>query len=131
MEKEIFEDDGSLACLHLPADRANKRFVCKEERQENLINKTFWLQDFFPDVQTRFGMRHLYKATYEKDDPDGKAFKVFTGAAACKFKDVRRRASWTRSSTAPTACPSATTSARRSPTSSWRTSTTTSRRCSA
>lgn len=40
MEKEIFEDDGSLSCLHLPADRANKRFVCKEERQENLINKT-------------------------------------------------------------------------------------------
>lgn len=40
MEKELFEDDGSLACLHLPADRANKRFVCKEERQENLINKT-------------------------------------------------------------------------------------------
>ena len=69
MEKVNFEDDGSLACLHLPADRANKRFVCKEERQENLINKTFWLQDFFPDVQTRFGMRHLYKATYEKDDP--------------------------------------------------------------
>ena len=85
MEKEIFEDDGSLACLHLPADRANKRFVCQAERQENLINKTFWLQDFFPDVQPRFGTRHLYKATYEKDDPDGKAFKVFTGAAACKY----------------------------------------------
>lgn len=37
MEKEIFEDDGSLACLHLPADRANKRFVCKEDLQSVLI----------------------------------------------------------------------------------------------
>ena len=70
MSAEIFEDDGTLACLHLPADAANKRFFCKEERQENLIGKTFWLQGFFADVQTRYGIRHIYKATYEKEDND-------------------------------------------------------------
>lgn len=83
--EDIFEDDGSLACLHIPADKANKRFICKEERQENLIGKTFWLQGFFPDVQTRFGLRHLYKASYEREAPDSESFKVFTGAAACKY----------------------------------------------
>ena len=41
MSAEIFEDDGTLACLHLPADAANKRFFCREERQENLIG---WLK---------------------------------------------------------------------------------------
>lgn len=70
MSAEIFEDDGTLACLHLPADAANKRFFCREERQENLIGKTFWLQGFFADVQTRYGIRHIYKATYEKEDND-------------------------------------------------------------
>lgn len=85
MAKELFEDDGTLACLGLTRNERDKRYTCPEEQQTNLINKTFWLQDFFPDVQTRFGTRHLYKATYEKDDPDGKAFKVFTGAAACKY----------------------------------------------
>lgn len=85
MSAEIFEDDGTLACLHLPADAANKRFFCREERQENLIGKTFWLQGFFADVQTRYGIRHIYKATYEKEDNDSAAFKVFTGASACKY----------------------------------------------
>lgn len=83
--EDIFEDDGTLACLRIPADRANKRFLCREERQENLIGKTFWLQDFFPDVQTRYGIRHIYKASYEKDAPESEAFKVFTGATACKY----------------------------------------------
>lgn len=62
MAEELFEDDGTLACLHIPADESNKRFACKAERQENLIGKTFWLLDFFPEVQTRFGSRYLYKA---------------------------------------------------------------------
>lgn len=79
------EDDGSLACLHIPADRENKRFSCREERQENLIGKTFWLQDFFADVQTRYGTRHIYKATFERDAPESEAFKVFTGASDCKY----------------------------------------------
>ena len=70
MAEQLFEDDGTLACLHIPADAANKRFFCKEERQENLIGKTFWLQGFFADVQTRYGIRHIYKATYEKEDND-------------------------------------------------------------
>lgn len=84
-ERDLFEDDGTLACLRLPVDAANKRFYCREERQENLIGKTFWLQGYFPDVQTRFGTRHIYKATFERDDPDSEAFKVFTGAVSCKY----------------------------------------------
>ena len=35
MAEELFEDDGTLACLHIPADESNKRFACKAERQEN------------------------------------------------------------------------------------------------
>lgn len=80
MAEELFEDDGTLACLHIPADESNKRFACKAERQENLIGKTFWLLDFFPEVQTRFGSRYLYKAAYNKDAPDSECFKVFTGS---------------------------------------------------
>ena len=85
MAEELFEDDGTLACLHIPADRTNKRFACKEERQDNLIGKTFWLLDYFADVQTRFGSRHLYKAAFEKDAPDSACFKVFTGSSDCAY----------------------------------------------
>ena len=84
MEKEIF-DDGTLACLNIPPDRENKRFNCKEERQENLENSTFWIFDFFPDVPTKNGPRHLYMAKREKDADDKDAFKVFTGSTACKY----------------------------------------------
>ena len=80
MAEELFEDDGTLACLHIPADRANKRFQCMEEQQTNLVNKTFWVLDFFPDVQTKFGTRHLFKFKYNLEDPETEARKVFTGA---------------------------------------------------
>lgn len=55
MAEQLFEDDGTLACLHIPADESNKRFACKAERQENLIGKTFWLLDFLGYV-----FRHGY-----------------------------------------------------------------------
>ena len=85
MAEQLFEDDGTLACLHIPADESNKRFACKAECQENLIGKTFWLLDFFPEVQTRFGSRYLYKAAYDKDAPDSECFKVFTGSTDCGY----------------------------------------------
>lgn len=78
---DIFEDDGTLACLHIPADRANKRFQCPEEQQTNLVNKTFWVVDYFPEVTTKFGIRHLFKMKYNLDDAETEARKVFTGAS--------------------------------------------------
>ena len=82
---ELFEDDGTLACLRRPADRKNKRFSCPEEQQTNLINKTFWVLDFFPDVETRFGTRHLFKFKYNLEDAETEARKVFTGASDIKY----------------------------------------------
>lgn len=85
MAEDIIQDDGTLACLRIPADRAKKRFSCPEEQQTNLINKTFWVVDFFPDVETRFGTRHLFKLKFNKDDPETEARKVFTGATDIKY----------------------------------------------
>ena len=82
---DIFEDDGTLACLHIPADRVNKRFQCPEEQQTNLVNKTFWVVDYFPEVTTKFGIRHLFKIKYNLDDAETEARKVFTGASDICF----------------------------------------------
>ena len=82
---DIFEDDGTLACLHIPADRVNKRFQCPEEQQTNLVNKTFWVVDYFPEVTTKFGIRYLFKMKYNLEDSETEARKVFTGASDICF----------------------------------------------
>ena len=86
MEENEIIDDGTLACLNIPADRAKKRFTCPEEQQSNLIGRTFWIMYFFDNVPSRYSNdRYLMKIKFEKDDPDSAARKVWTGSEDIKF----------------------------------------------
>jgi len=84
-ETKIPEDDGTLACLGLTKNERNKRFTCKEEQQSNLINKTFWLLDYFSGVTTQYGERYIYKMKYNLEDDESAARKVWTGSTDCQF----------------------------------------------
>ena len=44
-------DDGSLASLGLDTDRERKSFSCPAVRQTELVDKTFWLLDYFGDIK--------------------------------------------------------------------------------
>ena len=85
MEEGLFEDDGTLACLGITKNERDKRFTCKEEQQGNLINKTFFLIDYFADVTTQYGERYLYKLKFNLDDPESEARKVWTGSTDCQY----------------------------------------------
>ena len=82
---EIFEDDGTLACLGITTDKKNKRFTCKEEQLNNLVGKTFWLIDFFSGIPTKYGERYIFKIKPERDSPESEARKVFTGSSDLQF----------------------------------------------
>lgn len=85
VENSMFEDDGTLACLHLSADRARKRFNCPDELQSNLVGKTFWVIVFFDNVPSKYSQdRYLFQIKFEKDAPDSEARKVWTGSTAIK-----------------------------------------------
>ena len=45
------EDDGSLACLGLDTDRERKVFSCPAARQIDLVGKTFWVLDYFGNIE--------------------------------------------------------------------------------
>lgn len=86
MADQIIEDDGTLACLHLPADHGRKRFSCPEMRQTDLVGRTFWVVDYFDNVQSKFSAdRYLFKIKFEKDDPESAARKVWTGSDDIKY----------------------------------------------
>lgn len=48
-------DDGSLAFLNIAADQELKRFNCDLIRMADLINKEFWILDYFDDIKTKNG----------------------------------------------------------------------------
>lgn len=85
MAEEIIEDDGTLACLGLTKNERDKRFTCKEEQQGNLVNKTFWLLDYFSGVRTQYGERYIYKMKFNLEDDESAARKVWTGSTDCQF----------------------------------------------
>ena len=45
------KDDGSLACLGLDTDRERKVFSCPAARQIDLVGKTFWVLDYFGNIE--------------------------------------------------------------------------------
>ena len=49
-------DDGSLASLGLDTDRERKSFSCPAVRQTELVDKTFWVLDFFGDIKGKDGV---------------------------------------------------------------------------
>lgn len=80
------EDDGSLACLNIPADRNRKRFACPEEKQSNLVGKTFWVIDYYDNVPSKYAQdRYLFKIKENLEDGEDKARKVWTGSEDIKF----------------------------------------------
>ena len=44
-------DDGSLASLGLDTDRERKTFSCPAVGQTELVDKTFWVLDYFGDIK--------------------------------------------------------------------------------
>lgn len=79
-------DDGSLACLGIPPDENLRRFNCQEISQQKLINRTFWVIDFFDNVKTKFGEnRFLVKIKFELNHDDTDARKFFTNSCEIKY----------------------------------------------
>lgn len=74
-------DDGSLASLGLDTDRDRKTFSCRAVRQTDLVDKKFWVLDYFGDIKGKDGnMRYIFKAKFKLEDDESEAFKVWTGS---------------------------------------------------
>lgn len=85
MAEELFKDDGTLACLGITKNERDKKFTCKEEQQSNLVNKTFWVLDYFAGVNTKYGERYIFKIKFDLEDEEGAARKVWTGSSDIQF----------------------------------------------
>lgn len=80
-------DDGSLAFLNIAADQELKRFNCDLIRMADLINKEFWILDYFDDIKTKNGDdRYLVKIKYNLDSPDSEAKKFITTSQDICYK---------------------------------------------
>lgn len=74
-------DDGSLSALGIDTDRDRKTFNCKAIRQTDLIDKSFWVLDYFGDIMGKDRkMKYIFKAKYNLEDDESEAFKVWTGS---------------------------------------------------
>lgn len=54
-------DDGSLACLGINTDTRRKMFTCPAKSQTELVGKTFWVLDYFANIEGKDG-QEKYKA---------------------------------------------------------------------
>ena len=48
-------DDGSLACLGINTDTRRKMFTCPAKSQTELVGKTFWIVDYFANIEGKDG----------------------------------------------------------------------------
>lgn len=95
------QDDGSLAFLAIPQDETNKHFNCKETKQQQLTNLTFWVEDFIENVKTKFGNeRFLVKIRHDEPIPSGheREEKFFTNSTEIKYilKKIKERKAFPR-----------------------------------
>ncbi len=98
------QDDGSLSFLKIPRDSSSRSFNCAETTQSKLANTTFWVCDFIEDVPTRFSKQKGTKGQTlvlikdDKNDPDTKAKKFFTGSAEILYvlQQIRERNAFPR-----------------------------------
>lgn len=79
------DDDGSLAFLQIQSDPQRRQFNCPEITQQKLVNTTFWVDDYYKDIKTKFGLRYLVKIKPTKDAPDSEAKKFFTNCEDIKY----------------------------------------------
>lgn len=99
MNNEEMNDDGSLSFLRIPQDESNKHFNCKETKQQQLTNLTFWVIDFIENIKTKFGAeRFLVKIKFDKDAPDSNAQKFFTNSTEIKYvlREIKKRKAFPR-----------------------------------
>lgn len=64
-------DDGSLACLGINTDTRRKMFTCPAKSQTELVGKTFWIVDYFANIEGKDGQeKYIFKAKWNLTDPD-------------------------------------------------------------
>lgn len=93
------QDDGSLSFLQIPQDETNKHFNCKETKQQQLTNLSFWVVDFIEGVKTKYGSeRFLVKIKFERDAHESEAQKFFTNSTEIKYvlKEIKKRNAFPR-----------------------------------
>lgn len=79
-------DDGSLACLGINTDTRRKMFTCPAKSQTELVGKTFWVLDYFANIEGKDGQeKYIFLAKWNLTDPDSEAFKVWTGSTEIFF----------------------------------------------
>ena len=52
--KQMMEDDGSLAFLKIPRDENSRSMPGDEIKQSKIVNTSFWVHDYLEDIPTRF-----------------------------------------------------------------------------
>lgn len=83
---ELAFDDGSLACLGINTDTRRKMFTCPAKSQTELVGKTFWVLDYFANIEGKDGnMKYIFKAKFKLEDDESEAFKVWTGSTEIFF----------------------------------------------
>lgn len=94
------QDDGSLSFLQIPQDETNKHFNCKETKQQQLTNLSFWVLDYIENVKTKFGNeRFLVKIKFDVPGAGHESEeKFFTNSSEIKYvlKEVRKRNAFPR-----------------------------------
>lgn len=81
MEQQIHK----LSDLNIPKDENNAFFNCPQEKQSNLVNRTFLVCNYRENVDTRFSRQGGNKKTlvfikFHADDPESEGRKFFTGS---------------------------------------------------
>src|SRR5574344_2104526 len=83
MEQQIHK----LSDLNIPKDETNMFFNCPQEKQSNLVNRTFLVCDYREGVETRFSRqggekkgKTLVFIKFHANDPESESRKFFTGS---------------------------------------------------
>lgn len=84
--RQMTEDDGSLAFLNIPRDVNSRSLKGDEVKQSKIVNTSFWVFDFLEDVPTKYSRQKgtagqtLVQIRPQKDSPESDAQKFFTGS---------------------------------------------------
>ena len=82
-------DDGSLAYLGIGPDPDNRFFNCDTVKQSMLVNMTFWVLGYIPNVPTKYkkqGGQTIVHIKFSLGDPESQAKKFFTGSSDILYK---------------------------------------------
>lgn len=73
-------DDGTLKFLNIKSNLEFREFNCEIIRQQDLINRDFYIIGFFRDIKTKYGLRYLVHIKFDLNDSDSKGRKFFTNS---------------------------------------------------